>query len=129
MNIHLQIYASKIKNFIKQPLITNILIVGAVTFFLKIISFYKETVVVSSFGLSELLDTFYIALLIPNFIQNVFMSALKNIFIPNYIAEISEKGNKGEFQSIIFIITFLISSFFFILIFVLIGFFIKYFIS
>lgn len=112
----------KIKDFIKQPLIINILIVGAVTFFIKIIGFYKETVVASSFGLSELLDTFYIALLIPSFVQNVFINALKNIFIPNYISEISEEGNKGEFQSIIFIITFLISSFFFILIFVSKGF-------
>ena len=112
----------KIKDFIKQPLIINILIVGAVTFFIKVIGFYKETLVASSFGLSELLDTFYIAILIPSFVKNVFINALKNIFIPNYIAEISVEGNKGEFQSIIFIITFLISSFFFILIFVFMNF-------
>ena len=115
----------KIKDFIKQPLIINILIVGSVTLCVKILGFYKETVIASSFGLSELLDTFYIAVLIPTFIQNVFINAIKNIFIPNYIAEISEEGNKGEFQSIIFIITFLISSFFFILIFVFMSFFLN----
>ena len=61
--------------------------------------------------------------MIPTFVQNVFINAIKNIFIPNYITEISEKGEKGEFQSIIFIITFLISSFFFILIIVFMKFF------
>lgn len=113
----------KIKDFFKEPLIINILIVGSVTLIVKIIGFYKETVIASSFGLSELLDTYYIAILIPTFVQNVFINAIKNIFIPNYITEISEKGEKGEFQSIIFIITFLISSFFFILIIVFMKFF------
>lgn len=91
---------------IKNPLLVNIVIVGSITFAVKIIGFYKETVVAAYFGLSELLDTFFIAFLIPSFIQNVFINALKSIFIPNYIQELEGSGNKGSFQVLVFILVF-----------------------
>ena len=129
MIINLKKIYLRIKDLVKQPLIVNILIVASVTLCIKIIGFYKETVIASTFGLSQLLDTFYIAVLIPTFVQNVFINALKNIFIPNYITEISEDGNKGAFQAVIFTITFLISSFFFILIILFMSFFFKHLVS
>ena len=70
-------------NFSKSTVLKNILLVGVITLIVKVFGFYKEILVASTFGLSVLLDTFLIAILIPSFIQNVFISALKNIFIPH----------------------------------------------
>ncbi|WP_396590099.1 murein biosynthesis integral membrane protein MurJ [Allomuricauda sp. R78024] len=97
----------KLGRLAKQPLVLNFAIVGGITVIIKLLGFYKETIVASTFGLSELLDTFLIALLIPTFIQNVFINALKNIFIPNYISEIKGEGKLAQFQSIVFVITLL----------------------
>ena len=83
----------------------NVLIVGFLNILIKGLGFYKETVVAGSFGLSTLLDTFYIAVLIPSFINTVFVSQLNNIFIPNYIADIKDDPEKrGAFQSVSFIL-------------------------
>lgn len=100
-----------IKSSLNNPLIRNMIIVGAITLLLKVIGFYKETMIASSFGLSELLDTFFIAMLVPSFVQSVFISSITSIFIPNYIIEIKNKGNIQGFQSVVFIITIAISTF------------------
>lgn len=98
----------KIKIFLSQSVVSNILSVGLLTLVVKGLGFYKETLVASTFGLSKLLDTFYIAVLIPNFVQNVFVSALKNLFIPNYLLELKTSKKIGEFQSVGFLIITLI---------------------
>ncbi|MUU77187.1 murein biosynthesis integral membrane protein MurJ [Winogradskyella endarachnes] len=84
--------------------------VALVTFVIKGLAFYKETIIAGSFGLSETLDTFLVAILIPTFIQSVFLNSLKHLFIPNYISELKNNGNKSGFQSIVFLITFIVSS-------------------
>lgn len=113
------------EDFVKSPLFINILTVGSVTVLVKLIGFYKETEIAAAFGLSELLDTFLIAILVPSFIQNVFIGALKNIFIPNYIANSKDKKSKGEFQSIVFALTLSISLVFFVITMVLMDFFLS----
>ena len=100
-----------IKKSFSNPLIRNMIIVGAVTLIIKVIGFYKETMIAGSFGLSELLDTFFIAILVPSFIQSVFLSSITSIFIPNYIIELKNGGNIPGFQSVIFLVTIGISAF------------------
>ncbi|WP_435132193.1 murein biosynthesis integral membrane protein MurJ [Formosa sp. A9] len=87
------------------------IIVGLLTLLIKFIAFYKETLIASNFGLSEILDTFLIAILVPSFIQSVFINSLKNIFIPNYILELKKNGNIQSLQTVILIITLSISIF------------------
>ena len=100
---NLQIDLKKIKETIVETLnqqyFKNILLVGVITVFAKAIGFFKESVIASKFGLSELLDTFFIAILIPSFINSVFIDSLKNIFIPNYIIELNTTKNRKSFQS------------------------------
>lgn len=93
---------------INNPMIINMIIVGVVTFGVSIIGFIKELLVSSKFGLSEFLDTFALAILIPSFIQNVFIGAIKNIFIPNYIAEKKTTKKLDEFQLLVLAIISLI---------------------
>ncbi|MGN7514129.1 MAG: murein biosynthesis integral membrane protein MurJ [Allomuricauda sp.] len=90
----------KISKGLNNQLIKNILLVGGITFGVKVLSFFKETEVAASFGLSIFLDTFLIAILIPNFIQQVFIGSLNSLFIPNYIIEEKTTKQLGAFQSV-----------------------------
>jgi len=104
-------YLSRInfKEFFGKQLIQSILTVGIITLMIKGLGFYKESVVAANFGLSKVLDTFYIAILIPNFIMNVFLSAFKSVFIPNYVAELKIGNDISALQSVGFLITGLVS--------------------
>ncbi|MDU8886143.1 lipid II flippase MurJ [Yeosuana sp. MJ-SS3] len=106
---------SNFKRVLKSPTTFNIITVVIITVVVKGFGFYKEVVVAGSFGLSELLDTFYIAALLPGFINQVFLIAFKAVFIPNYIAESKTTKNIGSFQSMSFLVT-IATGLFFILI-------------
>ena len=83
----------------------NVAAVAIVTLLVKGFGFYKEIVIASNFGLSEILDTFLIASLVPGFIYQVFLGAFKSVFIPNYIMEQKSERPIGSFQATSFIIT------------------------
>ncbi|MCK0159325.1 murein biosynthesis integral membrane protein MurJ [Allomuricauda sp. F6463D] len=95
---------NRLRELTKNKIVGNILIVTVITLLIKGLGFYKETLVASNFGLSLILDTFFIAFLIPGFIQNVFLESFNTVFIPNYISETKAvKNNIGSFQSLGFI--------------------------
>lgn len=94
----------KIRPVLNQPVIRSIMVVGFVSIVIKIAGFYKETIIAAHFGLSELLDTYFIAVLIPSFVQNVFVDALSNLFVPNYITELKTNNQQKAFQTISFLI-------------------------
>ncbi|GGD10033.1 murein biosynthesis integral membrane protein MurJ [Hyunsoonleella pacifica] len=96
----------------KSTVLKNILLVGGLTVLVKLISFYKETVVASAFGLSELLDTFFIAMLIPGFVSNLFTGAFGSVFIPNYVKASKLDNDLRAFQATGFLITIGVSTLF-----------------
>ncbi|MDO6596771.1 lipid II flippase MurJ [Oceanihabitans sp. 2_MG-2023] len=98
-------YIETLKKAIKNPTVINVVTVAIIAIFVKGLGFYKEIIVAGSFGLSELLDTFFIAALLPGFINEVFLNAFKSVFIPNYIAEKKSTNRIGAFQSSSFIVT------------------------
>ena len=106
---------STLLKIIKNPTAINIATVIVITVIVKGFGFYIEVVVAGTFGLSELLDTFYIAAMLPGFINQVFLIAFKAVFIPNYVAEIKTTKKIGSFQSISFLIT-IATGLFFVLI-------------
>lgn len=101
-----------LKNLFKKQVIRNILTVGIITLLLKGLGFFKESVVAANFGLSEVLDTFFIAFLVPGFIMNVFIGAFKSVFIPNYVAELKTGNSISSFQGTGFLITLCIAGLF-----------------
>ncbi|CAM4382637.1 murein biosynthesis integral membrane protein MurJ [Zobellia nedashkovskayae] len=118
---------NKIKSFFKNfnakalfqnQVVKNILTVGIATLLIKFIGFYKESVVAANFGLSEILDTFFIASLVPGFIDTVFLGAFKNVFIPSYVAELKTTNSISSFQTTGFLVTGLVSVLFMIIAFV-----------
>ncbi|MBS1737352.1 MAG: polysaccharide biosynthesis C-terminal domain-containing protein [Bacteroidetes bacterium] len=96
---------NKYHSLFKSTFIINIIIVGLITVFVKGFGFFKEMKVGQTYGLSELLDTFLVASLIPGFVNNVFMVSFQNLFIPNYVAEQRQNKNVVGFQSACFLIT------------------------
>ncbi|WP_299229306.1 murein biosynthesis integral membrane protein MurJ [uncultured Psychroserpens sp.] len=100
---------------LKNTTVTNVITVGLMTLAVKGLGFAKEIVIADSFGLSELLDTFYIAILIPSLINGVFLGSFQSVFIPNYVSTLKSNKNIGAFQSTGFLLTIGISSLFFIL--------------
>lgn len=95
--------------------IVNIITVGLLTLFVKGLGFGKEIVIAENFGLSELLDTFYIAILVPSLIYHIFLGSFNSVFIPNYVSTL--KFNKlfiGGFLSTSFLITAGVALLFFI---------------
>ncbi len=101
-----------LKGKLSQQFIKNVITVGLVSLVIKALGFYKELVIAENFGLSELLDTFLIAVLVPGFISTVFLNSYNNVFIPNYISELKQNGNIKAFQTTSFLITITIGLFF-----------------
>ena len=104
-----------ISNIFKNATVTNVIIVGITTLIVSGLGFFKEIVVANTFGLSELLDTFYIAILVPSFISGVFLGSFNSVFIPNYVSELKTGKNIGAFQSTSFLMTILVSLLFLII--------------
>ncbi len=104
MEIMLKI-KSVLFRLIKSPTVVNIITVGVITLVVKFLGFYKEMVIAEHFGLSEILDTFYIAALVPGFVYNVFLNAFSTVFIPNYIAEKKSTNKTAAFQTTSFLVT------------------------
>lgn len=86
---------------VNTSLFKNIFIVSGLALGLKFLAFFKETIVASAFGLSETLDTFFIALIIPSFLKTVFIGGLKGLFIPNYVKELKDGNSASSFQTMI----------------------------
>ncbi|WP_299336512.1 murein biosynthesis integral membrane protein MurJ [uncultured Psychroserpens sp.] len=101
--------------FLKNPIVANVITVGITVLIVRGIGFFKEIVIADNFGLSELLDTFLIAILVPSFISGVFLGSFKSVFIPNYVSELKTGKNHGAFQSTSFIITIFVALLFFLI--------------
>lgn len=99
----------KIRKFVIKWLnnttITNVIIVAITTLIVSGLGFFKEIVIADAFGLSELIDTYYIAILVPSFINGVFMGSFNSVFIPNYVSELKIGKSIGGFQSTSFLMT------------------------
>lgn len=110
---------STLSKLIGNTTIVNVIIAGFSTLLVSGMGFFKEMVIANHFGLSELLDTFYIAILVPSFISGVFLGSFQSVFIPNYITELKTGNRIGAFQSTSFMVTigvsiaFLIAAFLF----------------
>ena len=106
---------SFLSKLLKNATITNVITVGITTLIVSGLGFFKEIVVADSFGLSELLDTYYIAILVPSFISGVFLGSFNSVFIPNYVSELKTGRNIGAFQSTSFLVTIGVSVLFLII--------------
>ncbi|WP_127140786.1 murein biosynthesis integral membrane protein MurJ [Flagellimonas marinaquae] len=96
---------TKIWKKYQSQLLSNMISVAVVALLVKGVGFFKEILIADKYGVSELLDTYLIAALIPTFVQNVFLNSYSSVFIPNYVLEKKLGQGIGTFQSSSFIIT------------------------
>jgi len=104
--------AEQFFSFSKGKVVRNLALVAVTTLLVKGIGFFKELVIASNLGLSELLDTYLIALLIPGFISTVFLGSYKSVFIPNYIFARNNGENSAQFLGSSLLVTLVIGLFF-----------------
>lgn len=78
----------------------TILTVGALTFLCKVVAAAKEMVVAYYFGISDSLDAFLIAFLVPQFAINLIGGSLNAALIPTYIRVRQEQG-QGAAQTLL----------------------------
>lgn len=76
----------------------NILLVAVTVLVVKLFGFAKEAFISNAFGMSNLLDSFFILVLVPVFFKNVFIGAFKAVFIPNFI---NAKNKKVLYNNLI----------------------------
>lgn len=94
-----------LREVLKNATITNVITVGLITIIVSGLGFLKEMFIANTFGLSELIDTFYIAVLAPSLISGVFLGSFHSVFIPNYVNELKLGKNIGAFQTSSFLVT------------------------
>lgn len=88
----------------KSSTVRGMIIVSFATLLVKVIGFAKESVISANFGMTDLLDSYYILILIPAFIRSVFIGAFKATFIPSFV----NSKNKSElFGKCILLVLFL----------------------
>lgn len=97
------------RSLLNNPLIFNIATVLVITYGLKILGFFKESYVASEFGLSELIDTYILAMIIPLLIQSVFLRSFSNVFVPNYVKALRQGDNIRSFQTSCIVLTLIVS--------------------
>ncbi|SEL71981.1 putative peptidoglycan lipid II flippase [Maribacter orientalis] len=122
-------YYQKIVLLSNNEVVKNIILVASITLLISFLGFFKEMLVASYFGLSLVLDTFFIAILVPGFIQSVFISSFKSVFIPNYIAETKTGNSLDSFQGTGLLITSVISLAFIIIAFIFTDTYLEFFFS
>lgn len=118
---------SLIKRYAKNTTVIHIGTVAVIALVVKGFGFLKEIVVAGTFGLSELLDTFFIAALVPLFIYEVFINTFNKVFIPNYIAEQKSQNKTSALQGTSLVFTIAISLLFMLLAFLFTDVYLKYF--
>lgn len=94
-----------LKSLLQNQLILNMGTVLIITYAIKVLGFFKESFIASSFGLSELVDTYLLAMLLPSLIQSVFLSSFSNVFVPNYVKALKLKEDIPSFQTSCILLT------------------------
>jgi len=94
-----------LKSLSQNQLILNMGTVLIITYAIKLLGFFKESLIASQFGLSELIDTYLLAMILPALIQSVFLSSFSNVFVPNYVKALKQKEDIPSFQTSCVILT------------------------
>lgn len=87
-----------LKRIAKSEIFLKTLQVSILAALVKFITFFKDVFIIKYFTFGTELDSFFIALVVPQFILSVFISSINSIIIPNYITEKEKNPNNiGSF--------------------------------
>lgn len=70
----------------------NTIKVSLISILVKVITFFKDIFVTKYFIFDKILDSFFIGLIIPQFILGVFIYSINSIVVPNYLREAKENN-------------------------------------
>jgi putative peptidoglycan lipid II flippase len=90
--------SNKIKSLMGNGLVINTLKVSLISVLVKVITFFKDIFITKYFIFDKVLDSFFIGLIVPQFILGVFIYSINSIVVPNYLRESKENPNNlGSF--------------------------------
>jgi len=72
--------------------LVNTIKVSLISILVKIITFFKDIFITKFFVFDKILDSFFIGLIIPQFILGVFIYSINSIVVPNYLREAKENN-------------------------------------
>jgi len=84
------------KGSVNRQIFGAALTVGLFTAFVKLAAISKELVVAWKFGLSDEIDAYLIAFLVPSFVISVIAGSFHSAFIPTYIQVREKEGKKAS---------------------------------
>jgi putative peptidoglycan lipid II flippase len=89
----------RFKNLVKSTFLLKTLQVSMIAIIVKFVTFFKDLYITKYFVFDGILDSFFIGLIIPQFILSVFIYSINSIVVPNYLREQSENpSNIGSFS-------------------------------
>jgi putative peptidoglycan lipid II flippase len=77
---------------IRRRLLSALVVVGAVTLAARGASVVRELIIARHFGLSDSIDAFYMAYLVPSFLINVIAGSVASALVPTYIRVREARG-------------------------------------
>jgi putative peptidoglycan lipid II flippase len=99
----------KINQIRNNSFLVNTIKVSLITIIVKVITFFKDIFITKFFVFDKILDSFFIGLIIPQFILGVFIYSINSIVVPNYLRESKENNQDlGSFTFTCLVISFLI---------------------
>lgn len=99
------VMVNKLNKLDESSVYKSIFNVALVVVGVKFLGLIKEILIAKDFGMTNLLDAFYILILIPSFFKNVFIEAFKAVFIPNLVTV----KDKNILKNNLFFLTVLLS--------------------
>ena len=95
--LRLKYWNSRCKESVNGRILSAMLVVGAMTLMVKLVSTAKEMVIAHEFGVGDGLDAFLIAFLLPSVAINVVAGSFNVALIPTYI-EVRDREGKQAAQ-------------------------------
>jgi putative peptidoglycan lipid II flippase len=83
----------KLNQIRNNTFLVNTIKVSLISILVKVITFFKDIFITKFFIFDKILDSFFIGLIIPQFILGVFIYSINSIVVPNYLKE-SKENNK-----------------------------------
>ena len=83
----------KLNQIRNNTFLVNTIKVSLISILVKVITFFKDIFITKFFIFDKILDSFFIGLIIPQFILGVFIYSINSIVVPNYLRE-SKENNK-----------------------------------
>src|SRR5437667_8337244 len=84
---------SRLNESVNGRIFTAVVMIAALASLVKVVSLAKEMLVARTFGASDALDAFCVAILLPGFLSGIMVNSFGSAFVPTYIRVRETEGD------------------------------------